>query len=55
MEFLGALFLSLLIALLVTENYGYGYWMISRPIFCWTISRINNGRYEYRLICRRNS
>lgn len=28
-----ALLLSAFIALLVTENYGYGYWMISRPIF----------------------
>lgn len=28
-----ALILSLFIALLITENYGYGYWMISRPIF----------------------
>lgn len=27
------LILSLFIALLITENYGYGYWMISRPIF----------------------
>ncbi len=28
-----ALLISAFIALLVTENYGYGYWMISRPIF----------------------
>jgi mannose/fructose/N-acetylgalactosamine-specific phosphotransferase system component IID/mannose/fructose/N-acetylgalactosamine-specific phosphotransferase system component IIC len=28
-----ALLLSLIISLLVLENYGYGYWMISRPIF----------------------
>lgn len=27
------LILSLFIALLITENYGYGYWMVSRPIF----------------------
>lgn len=27
------LLLSLFIALVITENYGYGYWMISRPIF----------------------
>lgn len=27
------LLLSLFIALIITENYGYGYWMISRPIF----------------------
>lgn len=28
-----AVFLSLFIAVVMTENYGYGYWMISRPIF----------------------
>lgn len=28
-----ALLLSVFIALIITENYGYGYWMISRPIF----------------------
>lgn len=28
-----AILLSLFIALVITENYGYGYWMISRPIF----------------------
>jgi len=28
-----AFILSLFIALIITENYGYGYWMISRPIF----------------------
>lgn len=28
-----ALLLSLFIALVITENYGYGYWMVSRPIF----------------------
>lgn len=31
------LILSLFIALLITENYGYGYWMISRPIFAGPI------------------
>lgn len=33
MELMMALPLSLFIALLITENYGYGYWMISRPVF----------------------
>lgn len=33
MSIIQALLLSAFIALLVTENYGYGYWMISRPIF----------------------
>ncbi|MFC4620288.1 PTS system mannose/fructose/sorbose family transporter subunit IID [Camelliibacillus cellulosilyticus] len=28
-----AILLSVFIALLMVENYGYGYWMISRPIF----------------------
>ncbi len=30
---LQVLLLSIFIALLILENYGYGYWMISRPIF----------------------
>ncbi|MFY9282821.1 MAG: PTS system mannose/fructose/sorbose family transporter subunit IID [Miniphocaeibacter sp.] len=33
MNIVSALLLSLFVALLITENYGYGYWMISRPIF----------------------
>ncbi len=33
MNLVSALLLSTFIALLITENYGYGYWMISRPIF----------------------
>lgn len=33
MSFVTALLLSVFIALIITENYGYGYWMISRPIF----------------------
>lgn len=33
MELLPALGLSVFIGLLILENYGYGYWMISRPIF----------------------
>lgn len=31
------LLLSLFIAIVITENYGYGYWMISRPIFAGPI------------------
>lgn len=33
MSMMGAILLSLFVAALITENYGYGYWMISRPIF----------------------
>ena len=33
MSLVTALLLSTFIALLITENYGYGYWMISRPVF----------------------
>ncbi|MGL5692725.1 MAG: PTS system mannose/fructose/sorbose family transporter subunit IID [Peptostreptococcaceae bacterium] len=33
MEMIPAFFLSMVIALIITENYGYGYWMFSRPIF----------------------
>lgn len=33
MSTLQVLLLSIFIALLILENYGYGYWMISRPIF----------------------
>lgn len=33
MSLMSALLLSIFIALVITENYGYGYWMISRPIF----------------------
>ncbi|MEG2329176.1 PTS mannose/fructose/sorbose/N-acetylgalactosamine transporter subunit IIC, partial [Anaerorhabdus sp.] len=33
MNIITTLLLSVFIALVITENYGYGYWMISRPIF----------------------
>ena len=33
MNIITAILLSIVIALIITENYGYGYWMISRPIF----------------------
>lgn len=33
MSTLQILMLSIFIAILILENYGYGYWMISRPIF----------------------
>lgn len=33
MSFVSVILLSAFVALFITENYGYGYWMISRPIF----------------------
>ena len=33
MSTIQVLILSVFIAFLILENYGYGYWMISRPIF----------------------
>ena len=33
MSMVQVLILSAFIAILILENYGYGYWMISRPIF----------------------
>lgn len=33
MDFSIALILSLFVAVVILENYGYGYWMISRPVF----------------------
>ena len=33
MSTIQVLILSIFIAFLILENYGYGYWMISRPIF----------------------
>ncbi|WKF84164.1 PTS system mannose/fructose/sorbose family transporter subunit IID [Lacticaseibacillus pantheris] len=33
MSMISSILLSLFVAALITENYGYGYWMISRPIF----------------------
>lgn len=41
-----ALLLSVFIALLVTENYGYGYWMISRPIFAGPLVGLIMGDIE---------
>ena len=32
METITVLLLSIFIAIVITENYGYGYWMVSRPI-----------------------
>jgi len=32
MEMITILLLSIFIAIVITENYGYGYWMVSRPI-----------------------
>ena len=33
MELITSLLLSIFIAIVITENYGYGYWMFSRPVF----------------------
>lgn len=33
MTLFSGILLSIFVAILITENYGYGYWMISRPIF----------------------
>lgn len=33
MSMVQVLLLSGFIAFLILENYGYGYWMVSRPIF----------------------
>lgn len=33
MSLMTSILLSIFVAALITENYGYGYWMISRPIF----------------------
>lgn len=41
-----ALLLSFLIALLVLENYGYGYWMISRPIFAGPLVGLIMGDFQ---------
>ena len=41
MELMMALPLSLFIALLITENYGYGYWMISRPVFAGPLTGLS--------------
>ena len=44
------LLLSLFIALVITENYGYGYWMISRPIFAGPIIGLVLGDIQTGLI-----
>ena len=46
MNLVTALLLSVFIALLVTENYGYGYWMISRPIFAGPLIGLILGNIE---------
>ncbi|WP_125706554.1 PTS system mannose/fructose/sorbose family transporter subunit IID [Lacticaseibacillus daqingensis] len=33
MSIMASILLSIFVAALITENYGFGYWMISRPIF----------------------
>ena len=46
MNLVSALLLSTFIALLITENYGYGYWMISRPIFAVLLVGLILGNVE---------
>lgn len=46
MNLVSALLLSTFIALLITENYGYGYWMISRPIFAGPLVGLILGNVE---------
>ncbi|MEB6551353.1 PTS system mannose/fructose/sorbose family transporter subunit IID [Heyndrickxia sporothermodurans] len=45
-----AILLSLFIALLMTENYGYGYWMISRPVFAGPLLGLLMGDLQTGLI-----
>lgn len=41
-----ALLLSIFIGILITENYGYGYWMISRPIFAGPLVGLIMGDFQ---------
>lgn len=50
MTLIAALLLSVLVALLITENYGYGYWMISRPIFAGPLIGLILGDLQTGLI-----
>ena len=43
MSTIQVLILSIFIAFLILENYGYGYWMISRPIFAGQAHRTSAG------------
>lgn len=44
------LLLSLFIAIVITENYGYGYWMVSRPIFAGPLVGLIMGDVQTGLI-----
>lgn len=46
----GTSLLSILAALIITENYGYGYWMISRPIFAGPLFGLILGDLQMGLI-----
>ncbi|WP_285766139.1 PTS system mannose/fructose/sorbose family transporter subunit IID [Peribacillus sp. SI8-4] len=48
--FLSAVLLSAFVAALMTENYGYGYWMISRPIFAGPLLGLMMGDLQTGLI-----
>lgn len=50
MEFGYALILSAIIALILLENYGYGYWMISRPVVGGAIVGLLMGDLQTGLI-----
>lgn len=50
MSLITALLLSVFIAVIITENYGYGYWMISRPIFAGPLVGLILGDVQTGLI-----
>ncbi|MEG0709840.1 MAG: PTS system mannose/fructose/sorbose family transporter subunit IID [Longicatena sp.] len=50
MSLMSALLLSVFIAIVITENYGYGYWMISRPIFAGPLVGLILGDLQTGLI-----
>ncbi|MGE7878441.1 PTS system mannose/fructose/sorbose family transporter subunit IID [Peribacillus muralis] len=47
---LSAVLLSAFVAVLMTENYGYGYWMISRPVFAGPLLGLMMGDLQTGLI-----
>ncbi|WP_159649642.1 PTS system mannose/fructose/sorbose family transporter subunit IID [Erysipelothrix aquatica] len=50
MNLLQALILSIVIAVIILENYGYGYWMISRPIFAGPVIGLIMGDLQTGLL-----
>lgn len=50
MSLMSSLLLSIFVALLITENYGYGYWMISRPIFAGPLIGLIMGDLQMGLV-----